>query len=211
MCQSSGRAAVSEEVKDAMTPAPQSAASHAEFEQQVLPYVGQLYPAALQMTRNASDAEDLVQETLAKAYTAFHQFTPGTNLRAWLHKILANTFINNYRKKKREPTLASAPDLRDDWQPGVDAFAPMMVRSAEAEALDRMADSDILRALRDLPQDFRTAVYLADIEGYPYREVARIMGTPIGTVMSRLHRGRERLRAKLAAYGPQGRSAAATA
>jgi RNA polymerase sigma-70 factor (ECF subfamily) len=194
-----------------MTPAPQPAANHAEFEQQVLPYVGQLYPAALQMTRNASDAEDLVQETLAKAYTAFHQFTPGTNLRAWLHKILANTFINNYRRKKREPVLASASDSRDDWQPGVDAFAPMMVRSAEAEALDRMADSDVLRALRDLPKDFRTAVYLADIEGYPYREVARIMGTPIGTVMSRLHRGRERLRAKLSAYGPQGRSAPAPA
>lgn len=175
----------------------------------MLPYLGQLYPAALQMTRNASDAEDLVQETIVKALSAFHQFTPGTNLRAWLHKILANTFINSYRKKRREPTIASALE-QDDWAAGADAFAPM-ARSAEAEALDRLADSDVLRALRDLPADFRTAIYLADIEGYPYREVAQIMGTPIGTVMSRLHRGREKLRAKLAAYGPQGRSATALA
>jgi RNA polymerase sigma-70 factor (ECF subfamily) len=191
-----------------MTPTPQSPGSDAEFEQQVLPYIGQLYPAALQMTRNASDAEDLVQETIAKAFSAYHQFTPGTNLRAWLHRILANTFINSYRKKKREPAIASASE-RDDWQAGVDAFAPM-ARSAEAEALDRMTDSEVLLALRDLPPDFRTAVYLADIEGYPYREVAAIMGTPIGTVMSRLHRGRERLRSRLAGYNPARTAAAPT-
>ena len=192
-----------------MAPEPQPLLDRARFEQQVLPYLGQLYPAALQMTRNASDAEDLVQETMAKAYTAFHQFTPGTNLRAWLHRILATTFINSYRKKKREPAIAPSQD-RDDWQSARDAFAPA-APSAEAEALDRLADSEVLRALRDLPADFRTAIYLADIEGYPYREVAQIMGTPIGTVMSRLHRGREKLRAALAAYGPQGRSAAALA
>ncbi|HVB45983.1 MAG TPA: sigma-70 family RNA polymerase sigma factor [Streptosporangiaceae bacterium] len=193
-----------------MTTAPQPAASHADFEQQVRPYLSQLYPAALRMTRNPSDAEDLVQETLAKAYTAFGQFTPGTNLKAWLNRILANTFINSYRKKRREPALASGPELHEDWQPGTAAFGPM-ARSAEAEALDRLGDSDVLSALRDLPADFRTAVYLADIEGYPYREVAAMMGTPIGTVMSRLHRGRERLRRALASYGPQGRSATATA
>jgi len=191
-----------------MTPTPPPSLGEAEFERQVRPYLAQLYPAALRMTRNASDAEDLVQETLAKAYVAFGQFTPGTNLRAWLHKILANTFVNTCRRKKREPVLASARE-QVEWQDGA-AFAPM-ARSAESEALDRMADSEVLRALRDLPKDFRTAVYLADIEGYPYREVARIMGTPIGTVMSRLHRGRERLRAALAAYGPAGRSAAALA
>ncbi len=185
-----------------MAAASQSAPDGSDFEQQVRPYVGQLYPAALRLTRNASDAEDLVQETLAKAYLAFGQFTPGTNLRAWLHRILANTFISAYRRKKREPLLASAPDT-EGWQAHPDAFAPMAA-SAEAEALDRMGDSEVLRALRDLPEDFRTAVYLADIEGYPYREVARIMGTPIGTVMSRLHRGRERLRARLAAYAPTG-------
>jgi RNA polymerase sigma-70 factor, ECF subfamily len=208
----SGPKVGSEQGKDAMAPAPQSQqnrASRAGFEQQVLPYLDQLYGAALAMTKNSSDAEDLVQETVTKAYTAFDQFTQGTNLRAWLHKILANTFINSYRKKKREPALATGQE-RDDWRAGTDNYA-QAAPSAEAEALDRLADSDVLRALRDLPQDFRTAIYLADIEGYPYREVARIMGTPIGTVMSRLHRGRERLRSALAGYGPQGRSATALA
>src|ERR1700733_9618606 len=171
------------------------------FEQDVIPFMGQLYPAALRMTRNHSDAEDLVQETFAKAYAAFHQFMPGTNLRAWLHRILANTFINSYRKKRREPLQALSTDFHEDWQVGADPLAAP-VRSAEAEALDRLADSEILRALRELPEEFRVAVYLADIEGYPYREIAEIMGTPIGTVMSRLHRGRGRLRDKLAAYGP---------
>lgn len=191
-----------------MDPSPESARRDEEFEQQVRPYLGQLYPAALRLTRNASDAEDLVQETLVKAYVAFGQFTPGTNLRAWLHRILANTFITNYRRKKREPKLASEAESAH-WQDGADRLSP--IRSAESEALDRMTDSEVLSALRDLPEDFRTAVYLADIEGYPYREVARVMGTPIGTVMSRLHRGRERLRAALAGYGPQGPAAPATA
>jgi RNA polymerase sigma-70 factor, ECF subfamily len=201
---------ISEDAKDAMTAAARPASSQADFEQQVGPYLAQLYPAALRLTKNASDAEDLVQETLAKAYIGFHQFTPGTNLRAWLHKILANAFVNSYRKTRREPALAPDPELPDGWQQVNDAFAPV-ARSAEAEALDRLGDSEVLRALRDLPSDFRTAVYLADIEGYPYREVAAMMGTPIGTVMSRLHRGRDRLRRALAAYGPSGRSAPATA
>jgi RNA polymerase sigma-70 factor (ECF subfamily) len=196
---------ISEDRADALTPSD----VQASFEQQVRPYLGQLYQAALRMTRNASDAEDLVQETLAKAYTAFHQFKQGTNLRAWLHKILSNTFVNNYRKTKREPALAAAPESPDEWQQRTDPS--QVARSAEAEALDRLGDSEVLRALRDLPKDFRTAVYLADIEGYPYREVAAMMGTPIGTVMSRLHRGRDRLRRALAAYGPPGMSAPATA
>jgi RNA polymerase sigma-70 factor, ECF subfamily len=173
----------------------------ADFERDVLPVMGQLYPAAFRMTKNTSDAEDLVQETVAKAYAKFHQFRPGTNLRAWLHRILANTFINDYRKRRREPATTLATDLGGDWT-GVDRLGPP-ARSAEAEALDRLADSDILRALRDLPEDFRMAIYLADIEGYPYREVAEMMGTPIGTVMSRLHRGRGKLREKLAGYAPQ--------
>jgi RNA polymerase sigma-70 factor, ECF subfamily len=196
---------------DATTPADAAvpADPQAGFEEQVRPYLGQLYQAALRMTRNASDAEDLVQETLAKAYTAFHQFKPGTNLRAWLHKILSNTFVNSYRKTKRQPALAAVPESPDEWQQGTDPS--QVARSAEAEALDRLGDSEVLRALRDLPKDFRTAVYLADIEGYPYREVAAMMGTPIGTVMSRLHRGRDRLRRALAAYGPLGISAPATA
>src|SRR5258708_10150008 len=171
-----------------MAPAPQSPQNRAGFEQQVLPYLDQLYGAALAMTKNASDAEDLVQETVTKAYTAFDQFTQGTHLRAWLHKILANTFINSCRKKKREPTLASSQE-RDDWQAGTDSRA-QAAPSAEAEALDRLADSDVLRALRDLPKDFRTAIYLADIEGYPSREGARIMVTPLGTLLFRLHPGR---------------------
>jgi RNA polymerase sigma-70 factor, ECF subfamily len=176
----------------------------ARFEQDVVPFRGQLYPAALRMTKNASDAEDLVQETFAKAYAAFHQFQPGTNLRAWLHRILANTFINSYRKKRREPVAALGAD-GSDWQLDIGQAAGL-ARSAEAEALERLADSDILDALRHLPADFRVAVYLADIEGYPYKEIAQMMGTPIGTVMSRLHRGRARLRENLADYAGRPRS-----
>jgi len=174
----------------------------AVFEHDVVPFMGQLYPAALRMTKNPTDAEDLVQETIAKAYVAFHQFRPGTNLRAWLHRILANTFINSYRKRRREPIQAPGAEFQEDWQVSADRLS-VPVRSAEAEALDRLADSDVLSALRDLPEDFRVAIYLADIEGYPYREIAEMMGTPIGTVMSRLHRGRSRLREKLARYAPQ--------
>ena len=172
------------------------------FEQDVVPFMGQLYPAALRMTKNSSDAEDLVQETFAKAYAAFHQFQQGTNLRAWLHRILANTFINTYRKKRREPVTDLGAEFCEDWQVGSDPLMPP-TRSAEAEALERLADSDILQALRELPEEFRVAIYLADIEGYPYREIAEMMGTPIGTVMSRLHRGRAKLRDRLASHAPQ--------
>ena len=180
----------------------------ARFEQDVVPFMGQLYPAALRMTQNPSDAEDLVQETFTKAYAAFHQFQQGTNLRAWLHRILANTFINSYRKRRRQPAQDLGVDFQDDWQTGSDPLTPP-ARSAEAEALDRLADSDILQALRELPAEFRVAIYLADVEGYPYREVAELMGTPIGTVMSRLHRGRAKLRRKLAGYAPRRELAAA--
>lgn len=185
-----------------MSPMQQMPDRDARFERDVVPFLGQLYPAALRMTRNPSDAEDLVQETFTKAYAAFHQFRPGTNLRAWLHRILSNAFINSYRKKRREPVQALGGDFQDDWQVGSDPLA-RPARSAEAEALERLADSDILCALRGLPEEFRVAIYLADIEGYPYKEVAEIMGTPIGTVMSRLHRGRGKLRQQLAAYAPK--------
>jgi RNA polymerase sigma-70 factor, ECF subfamily len=168
------------------------------FSEEIGPYLDQLYPAALRMTRNPADAEDLVQETLTKAYSAYHQFTPGTNLRAWLHRILANTFINSYRKTKREPAITPGADPNQDWHVGRDPLTGP-ARSAEAEALDKMTDSVVLAALRELPNDFKTTIWLADVEGYPYREVAAMMGTPIGTVMSRLHRGRGKLRQQLAA------------
>jgi RNA polymerase sigma-70 factor (ECF subfamily) len=180
------------------------AREHTErFEHDVVPFRGQLYPAALRMTNNASDAEDLVQEAIAKAYTGFHQFSPGTNLRAWLYKIMANTFINNYRKRRREPATTLGVDFQEDWQVSTDPLAPS-APSAETEALSRLADSDILNALRELPEEFRVPIYLADIEGYPYREIAEMMGTPLGTVMSRLHRGRTKLRNKLSRYAPHG-------
>ncbi len=171
----------------------------ARFEREVVPFMGQLYPAALRMTRNPSDAEDLIQETFAKAYAKFHQFQPGTNLRAWLHRILSNTFINSYRKKRREPLQDLGAEFQEDWQTGADPLMPP-ARSAESEVLDQLADSDVLLALRELPAEFRVAIYLADVEGYPYKEVAEMMGTPIGTVMSRLHRGRAKLRQRLAGH-----------
>jgi RNA polymerase sigma-70 factor (ECF subfamily) len=157
----------------------------------------QLYSAASRMTRNRADAEDLVQETYARAYASFHQFKEGTNLRAWLHRILTNTFISSHRKSKREPALSTAGIA--DWQlERAQLHTPGGLRSAEELALDRIPDARVTTAFRELPDDFRLAVYLADVEGYGYREIASMMGCPIGTVMSRLHRGRNRLRELLA-------------
>ena len=169
------------------------------FESEALVYLDQLYGAALRMTRNPTDAEDLVQETFSKAYASFHQFTPGTNLKAWLYRILTNTFINSYRKKQRQPQ--SSGQEVEDWQLArAESHTSTGLRSAETEALDRMPHSAVTDAMNALAPDFRLAVYLADVEGFSYKEIAEIMGTPIGTVMSRLNRGRNQLRVSLADF-----------
>nr|WP_202865480.1 MULTISPECIES: sigma-70 family RNA polymerase sigma factor [unclassified Ornithinimicrobium] len=183
---------------DVATETPEDRA--ARFEREAMPLLDQMYSAALRTTRNPTDAEDLVQETYAKAFAAFHQYRPGTNLKAWMYRILTNTYINTYRKKQRQPLQSDAAEIEDYQLARAASHSSRGLRSAETEALDHLPDSDVTRALASIGEDFRLAVYLADVEGFSYKEIAEIMETPIGTVMSRLHRGRKQLRELLTDY-----------
>ena len=172
------------------------------FERDAIVFMDQLYAAALRYTKNPEDARDLVQDTYLKAFNSFHQFEDGTNLRAWLYRVLTTTFINTYRKDQRRPQL-SAGEL-EDWQLAkAQSHTSDLGKSAEVEALESLPDSDIKRALQEIPEEFRIAVYLADVEGFSYKEIADIVDVPAGTVMSRLHRGRKLLREKLADYAKE--------
>lgn len=167
------------------------------FEAEALPLLDQLYGAALRMTRNPADAEDLVQEAYVKAFQGFRSYKPGTNLKAWMYRILTNTYINNYRKQQRRPAEYATDEFTDSQIAETASHQSTGLRSAEVEAMALLPDDEIREALMDLNEDYRMVVYYADVEGFPYKEIAEIMGTPIGTVMSRLHRGRKQLREAL--------------
>jgi len=174
-------------------------ADKTKFSDQSMQYMDALYTAAMRLTHNAADAEDLVQETYLKAYRAYGGFEEGTNLRAWLYRILTNTFINNYRSKKRRPDETDIDEIEDLYLyrrlGGLEAAAAG--RSAEEELLDWFTDAEVKEAVEALPEQFRMAVLLSDVEGFSYKEIAEILDIPIGTVMSRLHRGRKALQRQL--------------
>ena len=173
------------------------AALRERFERDVLPLLPNLYAAALRMTRNPADAEDLVQDTYLRAFRGFSGFKEGTNLKAWLYRILTNSFINTYRKKQRQPQTVEGPDDIDEWYLFDKLGGRNVEVSAETEVLDKIPDEAVKAALESLPENFRLPVLLADVEGFSYKEIAEIMDTPIGTVMSRLHRGRKALQKAL--------------
>jgi RNA polymerase sigma-70 factor, ECF subfamily len=180
-------------------------ADQARFAEQAMEFMAPLYSAALRMTRNPADAEDLVQETYLKAYRGFGGFTEGTNLKAWLYRILTNTYINSYRAKKRRPDETELDESEDLYLyrrlGGLEAVTAG--RSAEDELMDFFTDQEVKDAIESLPEQFRIAVLLADVEGFSYKEIAEIMDIPIGTVMSRLHRGRKALQKRLFDFASQ--------
>ncbi len=180
-------------------------ADKATFTAQTMEHMPSLYTAALRMTRNPADAEDLVQDTYLKAYRGFESFQEGTNLKAWLYRILTNTYINNYRAKKRRPEETDIDDVEQLYLyrrlGGLEGA--QAGRSAEEEVLEHFTEADVKEALESLPEQFRLAVLLGDVEGFSYKEIAEILGVPIGTVMSRLHRGRRALQKRLYEFGRQ--------
>jgi RNA polymerase sigma-70 factor, ECF subfamily len=175
---------------------------HQVFETELARHEQALFPAALRMTRNRSDAEDLVQESMTRAYAGLRHFTPGTNSRAWLFRILANTFVSGYRKRQREPVQVLSAEFESLITAAIDTASvpPRTAPSAEEAVLGQFAYSDVRMALAELPECYRATIYLADVEGYQYRDIAEMLSVPIGTVMSRLHRARGLLRKRLAAY-----------
>jgi RNA polymerase sigma-70 factor, ECF subfamily len=175
-----------------------SASDKQRFQDEAMPLLDSLYAGALRMTRNPADAEDLVQDTLLRAYRAFDRFEPGTNLKAWMFRIMTNAYINTYRKKQREPKKVSQDEVEDfDLYRELKDHDPQLSETPETLVLDSLVDSDITDAIDDLPEQFRLAVILSDVEGFSYAEMAEIMDVPLGTVMSRLHRGRKALQKRL--------------
>jgi RNA polymerase sigma-70 factor (ECF subfamily) len=175
-----------------------SAGDKQRFQDEALPLLDSLYAGALRMTRNPADAEDIVQDTLLRAYRAFDRFEPGTNLKAWMFRIMTNAYINTYRKKQREPKKVSQDEVEDfDLYRELKDHDPQLSETPETLVLDSLVDSDITNAIDDLPEQFRLAVMLSDVEGFSYAEMAEIMDVPLGTVMSRLHRGRKALQKRL--------------
>ena len=171
-----------------------------DFEAAAMPFVDSLYNTAFRMTRNAEDAEDLVQESYLKAYKYYDKFQEGTNFKAWLFKILKNTFINNYRRRQQRPPQSDFAEIEDSFETQVSDEVKRRIKSPEEELLEDVLDEDVQRALDDLPTDYRMAVVLADLEGFSYKEIAEILELPVGTVMSRLYRGRKLLEESMLSY-----------
>lgn len=172
-----------------------------DFESVAMPFVDSLYNTAYRMARNSEDAEDLVQETYLKAYKYYDKFQEGTNFKAWLFKILKNTFINSYRKRQQVPPSSDFAEIEDSFESLLSDEVTRKSKSPEEEFLADVLDEDIQQALQELPDDFRMVVLLADLEGFTYKEIAEVLDVPVGTVMSRLYRGRRLLEAAMLKYG----------